>query len=73
MAVRLSVSMALDALSEQVDALAEAEKNVAVQRKIRDDLIRDARGADIGYRRLTNLTGLSRDRLYTIVNSPSKD
>jgi hypothetical protein len=68
---RLSVSMALDALSEQVTALSEAEQTVATERAIRDDLIRDAREAGIGYSRLVKITGLSRDRLYTIVNSPT--
>lgn len=72
MDIRLSVSMALNALTEQVNALAEAEQLVHKERAIRDDLIRDARAAGIGYRNLTQLTGLSRDRLYTIVNSPSK-
>lgn len=71
MADRLSVSMALDALSEQVDALRAAEDKVLTERTLRDNLIRDARDSGIGYRRLVTITGLSRDRLYTIVNSPA--
>jgi len=73
MSIRLSVSMALDALGDQVVALSEAESVVEQERALRDDMIRDARESGIGYRTLTKITGLSRDRLYTIVNSPSGD
>ena len=69
---RISVTMALDALTEQVEVVRKAEETLIRQRAIRDDLIRDARlSGGIGYRRLVNITGLSRDRLYTLINSPS--
>lgn len=73
MADRLSVSMALTALSEQVDAVTQAEEHLRRQYDLRNGLIRDARDCGIGYRRLTTITGLSRDRLYTIVNTPDPD
>ena len=67
---RLSVSMALDAITDEIEALAEAEELVRHRRGLRDNLIRDARAAGISYPRLCKITGLSRDRIYTIVNAP---
>lgn len=67
--IRLSVSMALDALADQVQRLHDAEAEVIEQRSIRDDLIRDARDSGVGFTRLARITGLSRDRLWNIYNS----
>ncbi len=67
--MRLSVSMALDALSEQVELVHSAEATLEQQRSQRDEMIRDAQEAGIGMPRLARITGLSRNRLWTIVNS----
>lgn len=67
---RISVSLALDSLAEQCDALREAEHRVVIERQIRDNLIRDARASDIAYRRISRLTGLSRVTLGKIVDAP---
>lgn len=70
---RISVSLAIDALSESVAAVDDAVLHLANKRAIRDDLIRDARLNGIGFPRLVQVTGLSRDRLATIVNMPRSD
>jgi hypothetical protein len=67
---QISVLLALDGLSEQCEALADLEAKTTRERAIRDNLIRDARAGGVSYRALVKITGLSRDRLYTIVNSP---
>lgn len=69
---RISVSMALSALHEQMTALNDAIEVVNKERSIRDDLIRDARENGISFPRIMRETGLSRDRLNQIVNSPSR-
>lgn len=69
---RISVSMALTALHEQTAALFTAEEKVRAERAIRDDLIRDARAGGVSFPRIMRETGLSRDRLNQIVNSPSR-
>jgi len=71
--VTLSVSMALTALQEQVTIASDAELRLTQERARRDDLIRDARENNIPFRTLVKITGLSRDRLYTIVNSPRSE
>lgn len=68
--VTLSVSMALSALGESVDDVIAAEKHLKDTREVRNDLIRDAVTAGISYNRVSRITGLSRDRIYTIVNTP---
>lgn len=73
MAPTLSVTMALTALEEQVTTVNDAELHLTRQRQIRDDLIRDARENNIPFRTLVKITGLSRDRLYTIVNAPRSE
>lgn len=70
MPVNLSVSMALESLREQCEIVNAAELRLTQERAKRNDLIRDARDNGIGYRAIMRLTGLSRDRLYTLVNSP---
>lgn len=68
----ISVTLALEALEEQVEVVATSRESLSRQMGIRDELIRDAIGAGLPYRRLVRITGLSRDRLYTIVNSPPR-
>lgn len=68
--VSLSVSMALESLSDQMQVVKDAEHTLLKERALRDDLIRDARENDIPYRTLMRITGMSRDRLYTIVTTP---
>ncbi len=68
----ISVTMALDSLREQATVVSEAEENLTRQRAIRDNLIIDAHEANVPMRKLITLTGLSRDRLYTIANSPRR-
>ena len=68
----ISVTMALDSLTEQVDTVNEAKENLARQMAYRDDLIRSAREAKVPERTLVKLTGLSRDSIHRIANSPSK-
>lgn len=69
----ISVTMALESIREQVEALDEAERTHARERAIRDNLIREAREAGVSYKQLIKLTGLSRDRLYTIASNPPID
>ena len=70
--VRISVSMALDALREQVTAAADAKANYEKQLAIRDDLIRDCRAAKIPEATLTRITHLSRDSISRIAHSAPK-
>ncbi len=69
---RVSVTMALDALREQAETVDEALANYKRQLAIRDDLIRDCREAKIPERALVKLTGLSRDSIHRIANSPRR-
>jgi len=68
----ISVSMALEALSDAVSEVKQKEVAWKDSMAVRDDLIRNAMDGDVPLRRLVAITGLSRDRLYTIYNSPSK-
>lgn len=68
---RLSVSFALDALAAQCHDLVEAEAKVVEYRGVRNDLIKDARDSGISFRKLMQITGVSRERLFRIVNEPS--
>lgn len=70
---RISVSLALSALEEQVLSVEEAVQHLYEQRAARDNLIRDARENGIGYPRLVRITGLSRERLVKIINQPMKE
>lgn len=73
MAVNLSVTMALKALEEQCTIVNDAELRLTQERDRRNDLIRDARDNDIPFRTLMKITGLSRDRLFTLVNMPRSE
>lgn len=63
---RLSVTLALDAIRDSCDALDRARIEVTRLTEERDRLIIDARTNGIGLARLSQVTGLSRDRLYSI-------
>lgn len=65
----ISVSMALESLKEVVGAVDEDIAKLARDRAVRDDLICDAIDAKVRYTTISRITGLSRDRLNTIVNS----
>lgn len=69
--MRLSVSMALQSLSEECAHLTDLEAQVEAQRGVRDALIQDALGQGVTYRNLQSVTGLSRERLSRI-GSPSR-
>lgn len=69
---RISVTMAMESLKDQVRATQEAKEEYARAIAIRDDLIRDCRAAKIPERTLVGITGLSRDSIHRIANSPSK-
>lgn len=70
--VRISVTMALDSLREQVTSAAEAKAHYEQQQAIRDDLIRDCRAAKVPFGTLMRITGLSKDRLIKIAHSGPK-
>lgn len=67
---RLSVSLALDALTEQMEVARKAQENANNEMGIRNNLIRDAREAGLPYRRLTKITQLSRQRLDRLISEP---
>lgn len=68
----ISVSMALESLKEQVAAVDEDIVRLDRDRAVRDDLIRDAIEAKVRYQTVARITGLSRDRINTIVNQAYK-
>ena len=70
--MQISVTMALDSLREQVDAVDEAKETYERLMAERDDLIRAAVDANVSRKQLIRITRLSRERLYAIANSPSK-
>lgn len=70
--VRISVTMALDSLREQVTATEQALTNYRTQIAIRDDLIRDCRAAKVPEATLTRITGLGRDSISRIAHSGPK-
>lgn len=67
---RLSVSLALQALVEQMDVARRAQENATNEMGIRNNLIRDAREAGLPYRRLVKITQLSRQRLDRLISEP---
>jgi hypothetical protein len=69
----ISVSLALEALREQCEAVREAEAVLARERAIRNNLIRDAMDQRVPAKRLIKTTNLSRDRLYTIGGQPYEE
>lgn len=68
----ISVELALQVLNEQMTVVIDARQQYTREIALRDNLIRSARRAGISYPRLVQVTGLSRDRLYTIINEPDK-
>lgn len=68
----ISVTMALDSLRDQVDTVIAAKSTLEREMAYRDDLIRSARDAKVPERTLVRITGLSRDSIHRIANSPSK-
>ena len=64
------MSLALQCLKDQIDIYERAVQQVERERQIRDNLIQDARiNGDVSYRRLSMVTGLSRNTLHKIVDS----
>lgn len=68
----ISVTMALESLKEQVGTVIEAKTTWERELAYRDDLIRSARDSHVPERTLVRITGLSRDSIHRIANSPSK-
>jgi hypothetical protein len=67
---RVSVSLALEALHEQMEVCERAEAIATRERQIRNNLIIDARvNGDISYPKLSEITGLTRQALYNIINT----
>jgi len=66
----ISVLLAMESLREQCEVVIDLDVQKSREMAIRDNLIREAREANVSYRQLVKITGLSRDRLYTIANSP---
>lgn len=64
--MKISATMALDSLREQVTSTVEARNEYDRQRAVRDDLIRDARTGGIPVAIIMHVTGLSRDRIVKI-------
>lgn len=65
----ISVSLALDALSEATGAVLRLEQQLSEAKVIRNSLIKDA-APRVKASVLENITGLSREQLYRIKNSP---
>lgn len=65
----ISVSLALDALSEAAGAVLSLEHELTEAKVIRNRLIKDA-ASRVKASVLENITGLSREQLYRIKNSP---
>ncbi len=66
----ISASLALAALTDAQQRVKDAEYALTQARLERDELIRDAKRAPVPYLTIMRHTGLSRDRLIKIVNSP---
>lgn len=66
----ISVRMAVDSLTEQCTVVSNAQDILSRERGIRDNLIRGMFEARVPAKELVRITGLSRDRLYNIANSP---
>lgn len=67
---RISVTLALESLREQVEEAEEARQEHLRAMARRNNLIRDARDAGVASRILQQITRLSRDRIARIVTSP---
>lgn len=68
----ISVSLALEGLSETVAALTEAQATVDRLYKLRDDFIADARDNGVSYIAISERTGLSRQQIYNVSSSRAK-
>lgn len=68
---KLSVSLALEALSEAAEEVRRCQAITEEKRELRDDLIRNAVRGDEGIsaRKIARLTGLSRDAVYKILTA----
>lgn len=71
MSDKLSAVMLLDGLQDQCNSVESAEAVLRSERATRDSMIRDLISVGIPYKRVQAITGLSRDRVYTIVNTPA--
>ena len=63
---RISASMAIDSLSEQVFITNQALEEYRKQISIRNELIRDCRRSQIPVARVCRITGLSKDQIMNI-------
>lgn len=70
--MRISVTHALAALEEQCAEVEAVKQTLAEQLRIRDDLIRDMREANVPYSTLMRLTNMGRDNLIRIAHSGSR-
>lgn len=66
--IPISVSLALDAISEATEAVLRLEQQLAEARHVRNELILDA-APKVKAQTLQQYTGLSREQLYRIKNS----
>ena len=65
---RISVSLALESLSEAVSEVEEASTALRESRAVRDALIRDAYDSKVPVLHLVRVTGLSREAIYRITH-----
>lgn len=68
---RPSFTLALALLAQEVRELEELEERVREKRGERNVLLQDARDNGVPYKKLMQVTGLSRDTIAGIVNSPA--
>lgn len=67
---RISVTLALESLREQVDEAEEARQQYIRAIAKRNNLIRDAREGQVASRTIERIAHLSRDRIARITASP---
>lgn len=65
----ISITMAMESLAEQAEAVHAAKRVWQEQIEIRDQLIRDCRAAKVPEGKLMQITGLSRDSIHRIAHS----
>lgn len=67
---RISVTLALESLRDQVEETEEARQAYLRAVAKRNNMIRDARAGDVASRTLERIANLSRDRIARIAASP---
>lgn len=69
----LSASMALAELTNQSELVVAKKRDYLDEMAVRDEMIRDCRAVGIPYATLMRRTGLSRDRLIKIAQTPTTE